>query len=146
MIEVIQSLYTAIMSSLFTWSGGDWVRQPIIWGYSDTVTYNEADTALAAGTNTLVGDEVPAGEVWKIESVSFVYTGTSPTECAIRPNTGDGAIYYHSILAPTSGQTYTFSGQLTIKAGGKIRLVITGATLNDACRLSYGGYRMELTN
>ncbi len=125
--------------------GGNWQKQPIIPGYSDTVREVLSSTTLAAGTNTFNGTTVPAGEVWEIENFDYLYIGTVAT-VALTINIISGAIEY-SLFAqapPVSNVHYDKQTRLTLKPGENLRFRVFNATLNDDAYFYYVGRKFSI--
>lgn len=133
-----------LASILHTWIFPRWYKQPMMFGYSALKTDTVSDTTLAAGTVTLNGATVSAGEIWVITNISMVYIGTVPTSIEAVMYDGSTAHILFNQLAPASGQYYDRQGWWVVVAGDNLRYVIYGATLNDDFYGWATGFRMDI--
>lgn len=94
-------------------------------------------TNLAAGTNTLNGVAVVPGKIQKITNFSYSYTGTV-TNVRVEVKAG-GKTILKTDANPVSGQVEEWNGEVYLKAGEYISVVITNATLNDDFTMDLNG-------
>lgn len=127
------------------WISAAWQKQPIMQGYSDTLRLTLSNTALAAGTNSLIVATVPAGEIWVIENISVRYVGTV-TGVSIGAYFDEGGTLYviYLISPPVTNAQYDRQGSWTLKPGDILRLFITGATANDDAHIQAVGRRIDI--
>ncbi len=88
---------------------------------------------LPAGQSNVSCAPVPAGEMYEVEAVGVIYTGTV-TGVALRAQIVDSAGVVYTlgrIRPPVSGEVYPFLGRWTMNPGDFVTLLVTGATLND---------------
>jgi len=115
-----------------------------IWSYHDITEKEISDTNLAAGTNYLSGDVVPAGEIWHITSVGMYYAGTVPTEMRVYKS---GVAYETMILQEftiVSGKWYISTANLYFQEDTFVKMKISGATATDNAYLRYHGTIMQI--
>ena len=127
------------------WVSSAWQKQPISQGYSGAIRALITSTTLAAGNNTLNGSVVPAGEIWVIENIAMMYSGTV-VGVAIYAMLLSGAVQYN-LFAQTpvvSLVRYDRNLQLTLSPGENMQMFIQGATLNDDAYLWYVGRRIDI--
>ncbi len=111
----------------------------------DSVKELVVNTALAAGINYVQCSVVPAGYIYEIECVGVAYVGTVAA-VKMWPNLYDGVNYYplNTISPPVSGQWYIVNGRWTLKAGERVVMSITGATLNDDAYVYFTGRKIAV--
>lgn len=110
-------------------------------GYGGLIGENLSDTSLDAGTNSLIGTAVPAGEVHVVTQVAVLYTGTVPTKVLIAPVGTPGTPVYLEQWSPASGQWYYSSINVLLQEGDYIGCTVTGATAGDDLFFRYSGYK-----
>jgi hypothetical protein len=115
-----------------------------LFAFGDTVFQNVQNTSLAAGTNNLDANAVPANKVNVYTNLGISYTGTT-TNVILAVYVWDGAnlALLFAIKAPTSQIEYDRQGWWPVKAGSKIRATVYGATLNDDAYLDVFGFQMD---
>lgn len=88
--------------------------------------------ALAAGTNVLDAYTVAANQVYRVNVLTVAYFGTV-AGVTVRAAVYNGTDNFNlNTFSPVvSGVFYSFYPNMHVSAGWIIRLVITGATLND---------------
>jgi hypothetical protein len=125
--------------------GGAWQKDPISFGYSAQITGNFSNTNLSAGSNTLSGDTVPAGEIWVITNISVQYSGTVTSVIL------QAVLLMNSIsmpvgvaAPPVSGVNNPFQGWWVLAAGDIPRAVCSNATSGDDMYLVYSGFRVDI--
>ncbi len=127
------------------WIASAWQKNPLLFGYSGQILIADTNTSLAAGNNTIDSSAVPAGEIWVITNCAIAYSGTvaGVTMSAQLLDAATGYTLY-GVLAVTSGLFVDRQGWWVLIPGNKLRLSITGATLNDDGFLRATGFRVDI--
>ena len=99
-----------VLASLYGWVNSSWQKNPLLFGYSSGLQTLISDESLDEGTNVVAGGEVPAGEIWVITNLSFLFVGTSPDYIQIRKNDLVINAPLWGITSPTSGVLYDRQG------------------------------------
>lgn len=115
-----------------------------IWAFNAIVEEQIQDSSLPAGTSTLTGTNVPAGKIYVITHVMFIYTGTPPGACFIFVDGLASGMNLITVAAPGSGFPVSSSVNVYLQEGDSIDITVVGATLNDDLLLRYSGYEMNI--
>jgi hypothetical protein len=121
-----------------------WHKDPIRFGYSDTVGETVQNLDLPAGTSVLDGTAVAYGYVHVITQASILYLGTSPANIDIRVKVGGVSIIVFRQKSPVSNQMYDRQGYWVLEEGDYVQAVVDGATLNDNFYLWYSGFKIDI--
>ena len=126
------------------WIGGAWHKDPLRFGYSDTVNRAFSDTNLAGGSSVFADNDVPAGEIWIITNITVIYVGTI-AGVGMRPRIYDGSASYDLWESnPTaSNRAEGRSGWWILIPGHSLRVFVTGATAGDDAYCYATGFRMD---
>ena len=114
-------------------------------GYSDRLLIETHNADLAAGTNTLDVDPVPAGWIWVVTHLSMMYIGTVPTSIWVFITHDVTTIRVFQQLSPYSLGLYDRQGWWVLKEGDFIRYRVYGATLHDDFYGHANGFKVQLT-
>ena len=113
--------------------------------YGDTLGETVANLTLAAGDNYLSLDPVPAGVLHVYTNLAFRYSGTVAAVglyCQIL--LAAGVFNLFSQTPPANFVLYDRQGFWVLKEDERLRLYVTGATLNDDAWLYATGYTVDL--
>lgn len=123
-----------------------WQKDPIRLGYSDVIRVAITNTSLPAGASSNDSAVVPAGEIWIITNITVAYSGTvAGVALATRiVDTGASSWMLWDQRGLTSGIFYDRQGWWVLKPGEKLRVDVTGATLNDDVYLRAVGTRVDI--
>lgn len=127
------------------WDGTRWRKNNLLFGYVAAIGQDLVNADLDAGTNTLSGTAVPAGEVWVVTLVALRYDGTAPSLMWIRPSGLPGNPPIHVVSSVASLQWYPQPTWVVLEAGDKLEGVVLEATATDAFYARYCGYKMQVT-
>lgn len=111
--------------------------------FESIVSGYKFDLDLDAGSNSLNGDPVPSGKVWKITAAALWYLGTVPTLIKILVSGVAGGIVLKEQATPVSEFTYLWGGAIYLPATTYIQGYIVGATAGDNLYLHYAGLQMN---
>ena len=132
------------LAGICQYTGSAWVKSNLLWGYNDVVSEAVDDLNLAAGTNSVVGATVPAGEVWIVSTITGVVVSATASILNLFITVGGIDIIIKAVTPPTSGAVYLETGQFVLKAGDKVFIRVFTATAGDDAYLRYAGYKMRL--
>jgi len=111
-------------------------------GFSGIVEEGLSNLNLAAGTNSLDGTPVPAGEIWKILNAAVIYYGTAPSALLIlAEGLALGLPLLHEV-GPSASLWYIWSGEVYLQEGDYMRAFVFGATAGDDLHFRYAGIKM----
>lgn len=114
--------------------------------YTDVVYEGVSNTSLSAGSNNIDSTAVPAGEVHVITNISVSYTGTvsgvSLRATLFESGVGGYVVFQEDSISST--YWYDRQGNWVLPAGDYVRLVVSGATLNDDAYLRITGYKFSV--
>lgn len=126
------------------WIGNAWQRNPLPFGYSAFQGQSKSDLNLSAGSNTLYGDTVPAGEFWVFTGIAIAYVGASGTSIRIDLSDGTTTYFIYNVMAPVSGVVYNRIGDVIVPPGGRVQWLVFGATAGDDLYGHAVGYRVDI--
>lgn len=124
--------------------GGFWRKQPLLPGYSGTLSVIASNLSVPAGDSALSSAAVPAGEIHIIQAIDIWATSPSFTRLSIAMTQGGNTVTIANFAAPVTNIHYTWTGQLILSPGEYIRYQIFGATLNDDLYGRYGAVRCDI--
>ena len=124
--------------------GGAFQKDPIRLGYSDVKTEQVVDLTASAGTNTLFGSTVPAGEIWVLEAVCAYDLDNAIDRITIWGYDGGISFVLEDQATVGAGQRVFWTGALTLSEDGKVFTTLTGVTLNDDIYLKFHGRRIDI--
>lgn len=142
-VDVLTS--PAIQANSHGYISGAWKKNPIQFGYSDTIQRTMSHTNLSAGSGTLADSAVPAGEIWVITTISFTYIGTV-TGVRLRPDIvagGVGCPLLEQEIA-MSGKFYGFQGWWVLEEDDYLQLSISNATAGDDVYYFAIGFKVDI--
>lgn len=136
----------AMKSENYGLIAGGWYKDPIRLGFSDVIRDSVQNTSLTGGAENLEGNAVPAGEIWVLTHISFMYNGTLPTDIRIimvAGGSGDTMIQYPS-SALASNRYQGETGYWILEEGDYIRMRMLNATASDAAYLNAWGFKVDI--
>ncbi len=134
-----------VQARAYGYIGGAWQRQPLQFGYSDTVADTYSNLSLPAGTTTVNFTAVPASTVHVITNLQAWYSGTITNVFLTYQLVIDGtARTLWGQKAPVSGQHYDRQGNWVLGPGDNVRFIVDGATLNDDLVVNIHGYAVTI--
>jgi len=113
-----------------------------IWGYADVCSDVKQDLAMPAGESNMYGNEVPAGQVWRLLNLSSWIESASCTKVRLRAMIGGKYLQIEEEVPPTSLQTYTYRADMVLEEGDYFYCTYYDMTLNDGARFESSGYVM----
>jgi len=129
----------------WSWTGSKWIKGGLPFEYAGVVCGRVVGAGVGAGSNTLLGDTVPANVLWVITAMS-AWSGTFNLT-SIRLGVLSGGFSYWiamggAVLAPAG---FSWSGQAIMVEGDIPSATLTGCTAGDNIYFYYFGYAMRLT-
>jgi hypothetical protein len=131
-------------------TGSDGIKvRPRFAGYwlspSDSVADTEENTTLAAGTNTINMDPVPAGYFYLLARAACRYLGTvTSVVMAINAIIDGQTCRLLRVDGIATGAWYPVIVPQLMAAGDYLQLVVTNATLNDDATINYSGSKIPI--
>ena len=129
----------------WAWDGSRWRKQPLLIGYSEKYDERKSNTSAAAGTNSLVGTAVPAGEVWVVQGLGAVNINTACSKIHIRVDNGSTYCILVEDASPVAGNSVLWSGSILLAEGDKVTATFYTCVLNDDIYLDIWGFKMSIT-
>ncbi len=129
---------------LYGWDGTVPRKLAMVWGYSDVYGEQKVNNAHPAGTVTIDFATVPAGEVWKIETLLAMNASGASGTIAFGIMRGGVELRIASILNPALQVALIAYPHATMREGDYLRLIITNTALNDYCIGHVTGYKMKV--
>ena len=130
---------------LWGWNGTQWRKLNLLFGYSGPYSEMKSNTNVPAGTFSLAGSTVPAGEIWVVYGMSGYVGSTSCNIIQFGFWNGDTGIICCHIKSPASYQVYDYQGTIVLAAGYYSFLKMYNATEGDDASLFVWGYKMKVT-
>ncbi len=126
------------------WISGAWQKNPLQFGFSGPLSYSESIIGMSAGTNVMFFPVVPAGEIWVITHVSWMFLGTPPSsgQFQLARVIDDTVIFRQE--TPVSSRTYDRQGFWVIVEDDKAQLYLEGVTAGDDSYAWLSGYRVDI--
>jgi len=115
-----------------------------IWGYKDRYFDYESNPDADAGTNYLVFDAVPEGEVWVLDGIWAKDDDSAIGGIAFVLYLDSVSIHLESFDTPGAGESTNWDGHGVLKEGDYIRAAFYGCTLHDDIMARVRGYKMDV--
>jgi len=139
-----QSPLTSIQAQGYGYDGSAWKKQGMIWAYKDTYNEYVSDLSTVAGTVTLQGTAVPAGEVWVITGLTAVGYSASMNQLAVGFISAVGTFFADNVLNPINGQLYPVKVDFRLNVGDYVFVNFYNLTATDGIHLYMWGYKMKV--
>lgn len=123
---------------------GVWRKQPLIWGFSDSVSQTIIDLNLAVDEDTVVTVPVEEGEVHVVSAISFRVDSATCDRAELLIVVKGVALLVYSISPPVTFTWYLKTGEFVLTEDDYIALTMTDLTAGDDAYLRYAGYRMDV--
>lgn len=115
-----------------------------VWGYKEQYFDEPEDLDADAGYNALDGTVVPAGEVYRVESIrAYDQTSTCGT-IEVLINVGGTVIQTEILSNPPANTRIKWDGMCTLKEDDFIRIAYWGVTVNDVLKARIRGYKVQV--
>jgi len=124
--------------------GTQWRRLNMLWGYYGAYAEHAENTSLPAGSSAVNMTLVSSGYVRVVDNIAFYCISATITAAWLQATIGGTTIVLSVQSAPTSGIWYTLHPHVTLAAGDRILLGITGATEDDDAAIDACGYQMRV--
>lgn len=143
-LEIVLPLEEALGARAYHYTGTDWVRSNLLWGYHDRWSENVENTDTGAGNIDMLSDAVPAGYVYVLQAVWGISASRQPTAVDIRVH--DGSDYLTLAYETPAGANIPglWSGEVPLKEGDKADIRIRGCQAGDAIYGGFWGYKMKI--
>lgn len=139
-----QTPLTSLQAQAYGYVGTAWQKQPILYGYTDTVRIRVLNLNATAGTNNLNSVVVPAGEIWVITAARGYDLDSAITSSNLGVVSDTIKYSLDDKIAPAAAVAAEFKGFLVMKEADKLRWTGWGCTLNDDLYLIAVGYKMDI--
>lgn len=116
----------------------------LIWGYNDQYFEVVSDLTADAGTNILLGTQVPDDELWVVTSVATYNNTNKPGASMVGVLKGGDYNVLNSDAPSAKSVAVTWSGLATMVKDDRAFAILTGCTANDDIYLYAHGYKMKL--
>jgi len=124
--------------------GTQWRRLNMLWGYYGAYAERAQNTSLPAGSSAVNMTLVSSGYVRVVDNIAFLCISATITAAYLEATIGGTTVVLDVQPAPVSGTWYILHPHVTLAAGDRILLGITGATLNDDAAIDACGYQMRV--
>jgi len=132
-----------VLSTNYGLIGGVAHKDPIRLGYSGDKSEQVSDLSADAGTNTLNGATVPAGEIWVIEAISARNVNKSAVRLLLQVSVNSVAVRLLELTTTAAAEFITWTGAITLSEGDKVQAVIFSCDADDDIYLQYHGRRID---
>lgn len=141
----VENFPTTLYTHIHSYDDSGWVKNPIVWGYTDTWRERKFTLNATVGDHTLIHSTVPAGEVWVLENISVfnVTTAINYIRIYIAPVTN--SYIFKQFNSPVANTPDSYTGRFTLKEGDKIRVLFNGCVANDDIYSDVVGYKMKVS-
>lgn len=131
-------------NGIWGWDGSQWRRLPLVWGFSEGYIERVMDDGASAGTNALVGETVPAGEVWVVKAAGAFDVTSIVTK--IRFRIYDGSIYLYLLdsYVALANEVVSLPAEVVLAAGWRLEAVFYGCVAGDDLYFDITGYKMAV--
>lgn len=129
---------------LWAFDGKSWHKQVPVWGYSEIYGEEIEDVDADAGTNQLLGSEVPPGEVWIVQAAQARDRDHIPTTITVQGHVNLQFMVLRQEATPAAAAWVYWTGLLTLSYGDRVQADIAGCTAGDHIEFRACGYKMKL--
>lgn len=126
------------------WVNGAAYKQPIILGYSGDYSQEVSDLNAAAGTVTLTGTTVPAGEIWDVQAIFGLDVQTNVTYLSLRITVNAIPIALIRAASPGINIPVVWNGHIILSEGDSVNAQFIGTVLGDDIYLRYHAVRIDI--
>ena len=127
------------------WDGTRWRKLNLVFGYYDTTAELLSNLNADSGQNLLTGTVVPAGYVYVIQAAHAFDNTTDITQIIITAVVSGIAVYMVLENPAGIGIPVVWVGQITLKAGDRMRASFYSCTAGDDIYFAYCGYKMMVS-
>ena len=128
----------------YGWVGSAWHKNPLVIGYSYTISESIQPETVSEGENVLASTPVPEGEIWRVEVISASDLTSVPTNVQLRVISGGVLITLLTNTTPAVGVWDTLVASMTLRQGDTVGVRFAGITADDDIRLNYCGYKIDI--
>lgn len=115
-----------------------------IWSFTGQVFEQVFTNDATAGTNILIGADVPAGEVWVVEAHSYYNKNTISTAVIIHARIAGILMTLKYSVNPPKNIPITFQTKIIMVEGDNFAVYFYGCSVGDDLRYWYNGYKMQI--
>lgn len=115
-----------------------------IFSIDEAIKLYKIEIDIAGGAENFDTPTVPAGYIYVINSISWVYTGTIPARVVIYVIIAGSGFVAQDQKSGTSQQYEQIYGTFYLGEGDKIRMSVISGTLDDLIELTGIGYSMKI--
>ena len=142
-LEVAEQGTPTVNSQRLSRFAGAWQKQPIQFGFADTVSQEIYVANAAAGANYLVGTVVPANEVWVINFTCAVDINSAATLLLLIATVDAIDIVQLRVAPMVAGTWYNSPATIVLGPGDNVKATFGGCVLNDDLYFRYCGYKFN---
>lgn len=115
-----------------------------IWGYKDTYRDADNDLVVGAGEKTLYYGTVPAGTVWRIQSITARNDTTACSKIVVWAGYPTGDVIVYEQPNPVANQLELWQGSLVLKYDCNFWVKFHGCQDGDYITTYARGYKMAV--
>jgi len=112
-----------------TYYDGEWVKQPIQFGYSDSIFERHDYTTLADIKYIMEFSPVPANEIWVLKRLVAMTSAVGSGAIDFDIKRGVLAYVLKNFLSPEQYTSYVVSDNIIMKEGDFVRITFTNTTV-----------------
>lgn len=124
--------------------GGAWQKNPLLLGYSGDQSELVFDNNATAGTNSLNGTVVPAGEIWVVQAIQARDKDNAIDVIKLIASVNGVDVIVAQLVNPAADLSCFYAGALVLSEGDKVWTQLKGCTLNDDIELKYHAYTVDI--
>lgn len=134
----------AMPAVLYVWTGSEFVRASVLWGYSDIYAEYEETDNVAVGDKTLTFSTVGAGVVRVVTCFSAWCEQADPARVDLYYYDGTNLLLVSSLPYATAFATVEAATPLYLKEDCYLQVTFRSCLLNNDIRASAFGYTMAV--
>jgi len=119
-------------------------NENVIWGFTDSFATVLGGTKAGAGDYFSSSGIVPAGEVWKVESLSIGNMTGARGTLLLQAYNGAAYITLQSLITPVIGEILALTNPFTLKEGMNVRVYQYACLNGDQIFAAFIGYKMAV--
>ena len=128
----------------WSWDGTKWRKQPMLFGFSDTLADRQFIADTGAGDIDLTSSAVPAGEIWVVTNVAYRNRDNACTDIVVWPATDNKTPPIIANYAPTAGQWDCQVINIVMEEGDTMVFRFNGCVALDYIEMQMVGYSMSI--
>jgi hypothetical protein len=143
-LEAGSNLAGEVSADGYGWIGGDWQKAPLPFGYSGDWSEQVNGTGTG-GADTLLGTQVPAGEIWIVQAIAAVNASAVTTSTVSIYATVNGVnVILNQVATPAAGSYVLWSGAIVLSENDRISALFSNTTGANNIQLRYHAVRVDI--